>query len=171
MEYTPVKSINQKSAGIDPKDAIRTKAPVKMVTIFGVVTSVKLFEDKRSGDLKTKFIGEFRATSPDGTKGYQSDVLYCFRALEEKLSSVHAAGDNKPVEFAYEIVASPDDKSATGYGYAAKTLIATASSDRLNAIEAQLQKLAAPAAPESPAPGIPASNAAEAEAKTKAAKK
>lgn len=142
IEYVPVKNLNAKSAGIDPKTARKLNGGefVRMIRIYGLVTGIKNFEDRKSGDVKTKLLGDFRAESPDGTKGWSADVLFVFRALEDKLTSTFKAGGEKPLEFAYDIVASPDEKSVTGYVYGAKPLIQTASSDRLNAIAEALAK-------------------------------
>lgn len=130
---TQVKHINNKSANVNPKDAIKTGKPVFMIRMFGIIQGVKNFEDKRSGDLKTVFLGDFRAVGPKGEL-YESDKLFLFKALEEKLESAFKSGDGKAIEFAYDVSAIPDDKAATGYVYQARSVIPTATNDRLAAL-------------------------------------
>lgn len=137
QNVTPVKHINAKSAGMNPKDCIRMNAPVFMIRIWGVLTGLKNFEDKKSGDLKTSFIGEFMGQGPKGDL-YSADKMFCFKALEEKLAASFTSGGEKAIEFAYDIIASPDEKSVTGYVYGAKSVIPTASSDRLSALQAAI---------------------------------
>lgn len=133
VTVTTVKHINQKTAGVDPKEAIKTEKPVFMLRITGVIQGVKNFEDRRSGDVKTVFLGEFAGVGPKG-QIYTSDKMFTFRGLEEKFASAFKAGEEKAVEFSYDIHALPDAKSATGYVYAAKSVIPTATTDRLGAL-------------------------------------
>jgi hypothetical protein len=143
---SPVKHINAKIAGVDPRDAVRTEAPVYMVRIFGIVQGVKMFEDRRSGDSKTVFIGEFVAVGPDGSQ-YTSDKMFAFKALEEKLASGYKSSGEQAVEFGYDITSLPDEKSATGYVYRAESIIATQTSDRLAAMTKAVSQIPSPAAP------------------------
>lgn len=151
ITYAVAKNINHKSGGgapADVKDVIRNNAPVYMGRLYGLMTGVKVLQNRRTGDEMTCLLGEFRSESPDGTAGLESDRMFVYRALEEKLVSTFKSGGEKPVEFGYDITAVPDDKSSTNYSFSAKSIFATATSDRLNAIS----KTTA----EAPRPGIAA---------------
>lgn len=137
-----VKHINQKTGGVNPREAVKQSKSIYMGRVFGVTTDVKHFEDK-AGDPKTYFVGEFRFIAPDGAQS-ESEKLYMFKALEEKMESVFKSGGEKAVEFGYDIFAAPDDKAGTGYVYQAKTLLATATSDRLGKLTSQLAETAMP---------------------------
>jgi hypothetical protein len=136
-QITPVKHINNKTAGVNPKDVMKSGKPVFMIRMFGIIQGVKNFEDRRSGDVKTVFIGDFRAVGPKG-ETYESDKLFLFKSLEEKLSSAFKSSGEKAQEFAYDITAIPDNKAATGYIYQAKGVIPTATNDALAALSKEL---------------------------------
>ncbi len=158
METITVKNINPKVAGVNSRDVMKmdADATLPMCRIFGVLEGSKTFVDKKSGEDRQVLKGEFRAISPDGTKNYESDSLFTFKALDEKLLTTLKAGGGIAVEFGYDISVKQNGKSITGYEYVAKTLIATAASNRLFALAkhlegiAPLQIAAAPAVAETP---------------------
>ena len=94
---TPVKHINNKTAGVNPKDVVKSGKPLFMIRMFGIIQGVKNFEDRRSGDVKTVFIGDFRAMGPMG-ETYESDKLFLFKSLEEKLASAFKSSGEKAQE-------------------------------------------------------------------------
>ena len=140
-----VKHLNSKTGGRNPKEAVKTEKPIFMMRIYGIINSVKTFED-RNNDVKTAFLGDFRGVGHDG-KQYESDKCYLFKSLEEKMVSVHKASGEKPVEFGYDISAVPDDKSNTGYVYQAKAILQTATSDRLAKLNETMSQHAIPGVP------------------------
>jgi hypothetical protein len=147
---TPVKHINAKVANINPRDVIKNSLKTLfMCRMYGVIMALKHFEDKKDGAIKTSFIGEFQAIGPDGTV-YEADKMYAFKALEDKLAGAFNSGGEKAVEFCYDINAIPDEKSATGYVYTAKSVIATAQSDRLSALAGAIAQTPLPTAPAAP---------------------
>lgn len=141
-EAIPVKHLNVKSAGVNPRDAVKNSANpngknVFMIRMYGVLQGVKSFEDKKSSEVKFVMLGEFVGKGPDG-KTYVSDKMFCFRALEDKMRSSFDSGDQKAMEFGYDVTAVPDEKSSTGYSYQAVSVIKSQVSDRLATLAAQL---------------------------------
>jgi len=164
-QITPVKHINNKTAKVDPSTVLTTKQPVFMIRMFGIIQSVKNFEDRRSNDMKTVFIGDFRATGPKG-EVYESDKLFAFKSLEEKLVGEFRSGGEKAIEFGYDIFALPDDKSATKYSYQAKSIIKTVTNDHLAALSQLVGSVVLPTTE----PETDAAPEAETAVKTKAKK-
>jgi len=152
QQITPVKHINNKTAGVNPKEVIKSGKPLFMIRMYGIIQGVKNFEDRRSGDVKTVFIGDFRAMGPKG-ETYESEKLFLFKSLEEKLASAFKSSGEKAQEFAYDITAIPDDKAATGYVYQAKGVIPTATNDALAVLSKELGSTPLPTA-EGEAPAL-----------------
>lgn len=164
-----VKHINVKTGGANPRDAVRgskdtADKAVFMLRIWGVIMGVKSFEDKKDGNLKYVFVGEFMAQNEAGAL-YSSEKMFCFKAMEDKFRAAYESGGERSIEFAYDISAVTDAKSSTGYSYLAKSVIPTVASDRLAALAEQIKdkplasantNLAPAPATETPAPAAPA---------------
>jgi hypothetical protein len=163
VQVTPVKQINNKTAGVNPRDAVLTGKPVFMQRIYGVIQGVKNFEDRKSGDVKTVFIGEFVAVGATGNT-FTAENMFAFKQLEEKLVGVFKSGEGKEVEFSYDIQAIPDEKSATGYVYTARSVLPTATSERLAGLAKSLAEHPMPSM-DAPVAEAPKPEAAKAAAK------
>ena len=136
---TPLSQLSMKNLG-DPKQG-RTKS-MFLGRIFGQCTAVKT-KESRGGDPYSYLVGDFQAVSSDN-KVYSTEKMYLPGALLEQIESTWKAGGEAPVEFAYDMFSNPDDKSATGYRYAAKTLLKTETTDRLAAMAKELEGKALP---------------------------
>lgn len=129
MEKIVSKNVTHKTGGPDPRDVKKDSPPLFMCRLTGVLESVKSFED-RTGTMKTVFVGDFFATGADG-KLYQSEKMYVFKQLEEKLAGAWKSGGELAQEFSYDVFALFDEKSATRYVYQARPCVPTATNDRL----------------------------------------
>lgn len=133
VEFAPLAQMTLKGIGCKPLEAVKKSAVVFMARIFGEVSDVKT-KEARNGDAYSYFVGEFRAIGPDEKTKFESGKLFLPGGLFETIEGEFKAGGGKAVQFGYDIYSTPDDKSSTGYRYAARTIIKTASSDRLKAM-------------------------------------
>ncbi len=152
----PLAQMTVKTTGADPKEAIRQGKQVFLVRIFGEATAAKTKED-RKGDAYSYLIGLFRAERP--AKGdekevqlFEAEKLFLPGAIQEKIEA-QLATSNKPVQFGYDLFATPDNNVTAGYRYAAATIIETQATDRLKVIAESLTSKALPA--NGAAPGKP----------------
>lgn len=174
----PMKQLNQKALGIDPKSVRKLPAGsiIKLGVFFGMVQGIKYKESKFSDELNSLFVGEFRAIHPETGKVYTSEKAYFFKAMADKLEATFKSGDGKPVEFAYEIFSKSEDTAQLGYEYAAVSLIQTQASNRMDAIAAAVsdrlvqKALAAGAAKVKVEEEKPATNGSDASVATTEAK-
>lgn len=135
-EYQPLPQMNVKAIGAKPKEADRTGKAVFCGRIWGQVTSVKN-KESRSGDPYSYLVGSFRALGPDDQK-YEAEKLFLPGGLMEQIESTWKSGGEVPVQFGYDIYATPDEKSAVGYRYACKTIMKTETSNVLDAMTATI---------------------------------
>lgn len=142
LEWSPLPQMNIKKCGGDPKQAIRDGKQTFMCRIYGEATDVKT-KEARSGDAYTYLVGAFRGIGPDGTK-YESDKLFLPGGIQESVEASYKAGGEKPVTFAYDIFANEDKDSSVGYRYAAKALMKTEASSRLDAMSQEIGGKALP---------------------------
>jgi hypothetical protein len=135
----PLTQMAMKNLG-NPKDG-RAKNTY-LGRIFGQCTAVKT-KESRSGDPYQYLVGSFIGIGSDGQQ-YSTEKLFLPAGLMEGIESQWKAGSEAPVEFAYDIFSNPDDKSATGYRFGAKTLLKTETTDRLSAMSKELETKAIP---------------------------
>lgn len=140
-EVTPVAQMTMKTLG-NPKDG-RQKSTF-LGRVFGQCTGVKT-KESRSGDPYQYLVGQFQGVGNDGAI-YSTEKLFLPAGLLEGIEATWKSGGEAPVEFAYDIFSNPDDKSATGYRYAAKSLLKTETTDRLTAMAKELEDKAMPKA-------------------------
>ena len=157
-----------KNCGADPKDAIRQNKQVFCCRIFGEATAAKT-KEARNGDAYTYLIGTFRAQRPATPQEkkdtgsdivvYDSEKLFLPGGIQEKIESQLTASQGKPVQFGYDIFSTPDSNVSVGYRYAASSVVETAQSDRLQAMESEAAK--------KPLPGMAAPAKSEAKPENK----
>jgi len=138
--------MSMKKMGCDPKDAIRQSANVYMCRIFGEATAIKT-KDAKSGDVYSYLIGDFRGVNAKGEK-FESTKLFLPERLKEEIESALSSTGN-PVEFGYDIYATVDESSSVGYKYAAKSVIKTEVSNRVEKLAASVMAKPMPKATES----------------------
>lgn len=124
----------------NPKDG-RERATF-LGRIFGQCTAVKT-KESRSGDTYQYLVGDFKGIGSNGVT-YTTEKLYLPAGLLEQIESTWKSGGEAPVEFAYDIFSNPDEKSAVGYRYAAKSLLKTETTNRLAAMEQELNSKSMP---------------------------
>lgn len=127
-EWSPLGDMTIKKLGCSALDAVRQGKQVYLCRIFGEAVDHKT-KDAKSGDPYTYLIGDFRAVNAKGEKFESTKLFLPGRLLEEIEGALKSTGN--PVEFGYDIYSTPDSSSSTGYKYAAKQLIKTESSDRV----------------------------------------
>ena len=135
-EWAPLPQMTLKKLGCDPKEAVRKEETIYMGRVFGEASSMKTKEAK-NGDLYSYLVGEFRAINNEGKK-FEAQKLFLPGGILEQIEAALTAADGKPVQFGYDIYATPDDNSV-GYRYAAKTLLKSEASDRLTEITKALE--------------------------------
>lgn len=137
--WAAIAQMTIKKVNADPKDAIRQSKQVFLCRIFGEATDV-VVKEARTGDMYSYLIGEFRAQNAIGER-FESSKLFLPGSLQEGLVGQLKAADGKSVQFGFDIFANPDEKSSVGYAYAAKQVVKTATTDRLeemsNALDSQ----------------------------------
>lgn len=133
-EWQPLADMTIKKLGCDPKDAIRANAGkggnVYLCRIFGEAVAIKTKEAK-SGDMYSYLIGEFRAVNGNNEK-YEATKLFLPGRLMEEVETALASAEGAPVQFGYDIYSTVDKDSSVGYKYAAKSVVKTEASSRLN---------------------------------------
>jgi hypothetical protein len=135
-EWQPIPKMALKAMGSNGKEAVKQGKNVYMGRIYGEAQAVKTKEN-RSGDMYSYLVGEFRSINGNGEK-FESGILYLPGKLFETVESMLKSADGKAVRFAYDIYSTVDEKSSVGYSYAAKTLIKTEASNRLEEMTAEL---------------------------------
>lgn len=123
-----LRKMTLKACGCDPKRAIKEEKQVFMARIAGEAVAVKT-KEARSGDPYSFLIGVFMAQTPDKT--FESEALFLPGFMFEKIEAELKANDGKPVQFAYDVFARPDDKVTIGYSYVAQAVIKTQATSRL----------------------------------------
>lgn len=146
----PLAQMSVKDCGMDPKEAVRKRATVFMVRIFGEASAMKT-KTARSGDAYSYFIGNFGAINANG-KEFVSDKLFLPGSIAEKLEVQLSGSNGAPVEFGYDIYSTEDTKATAGFRYASKTVIETAVTNRLEQMSKELATKPLPGAA-APAPG------------------
>lgn len=136
-EWAPLPQMTFKKMGCDPKDAVRKEQSVYMCRVFGEASDMKTKEAK-NGDLYSYLVGEFRGISSEGKK-FEAQKLFLPGGILEQIEAALKAANGKPVQFGYDVYATPDDNSV-GYRYAAKTLLKSEASDRLTEITKALSE-------------------------------
>jgi len=138
VSYSPIAQMTIKKLGCDPKDAIRKNVQIFLCRIFGEAATL-VTKEARTGDMYSYLIGEFRAVTADG-KRYESGKLFLPGSLQEGVAGQLTSNEGKSVQFGFDIYSNPDEKSSVGYAYAAKPIIKTAITDRLEAMSAALEE-------------------------------
>lgn len=144
-EWQPLGDMSLKKMGCDPKDAIRQNGNVYMARVFGEATALKSKEAK-SGDVYAYLIGDFRGVNSKGEK-YESTKLFLPERLREEIESA-LTSTGMPVEFGYDIYSTVDESSSVGYKYAAKSVIKTETSNRVEKLAASVMAKPMPKASE-----------------------
>lgn len=144
----PLAQMTVKATGADARDCIRQNKQVFLVRIYGEATAVKT-KESRAGDAYSYLIGMFRAVRP--AKGdektdqvFEAEKLFLPGAIQEKLEALISTGGNKPVQFGYDLFATPDSNVTAGYRYAAASIIESQATDRLKTISETLTSKALP---------------------------
>lgn len=136
---TPIAQMAMKNLG-NPKDG-RAKSTY-LGRVFGQATAVKT-KESRSGDTYQYLVGQFQGFGADGLK-YSTEKLFLPAGMMEGIEAQWKSGGEAPVEFAFDVFSNPDEESATGYRYACKSLLKLETTDRLNAMAAELEGKAFP---------------------------
>jgi len=84
------------------------------------------------------FVGQFKAVNLlDGVE-YTSGKMFLPDVASDLLEGALGAAENNNVEFAFDIIAVPDEASATGYVYQAESLIEPEKDDTFSRMEKTL---------------------------------
>lgn len=133
--------------GCKGKEAIRQEKTVFMARIGGEIQDVKHKERRGgAGDVVSYFIGDFMATTAEGTL-YESDTLFLPGFIFEKLEAQYKSGNEAPLTFGIDIFSQPNDKSSVGYAYVYKNVVDTEVSDRLKQVRQAFESKPLPNAP------------------------
>lgn len=96
------------------------KSVTFLARVFGVANSASV-EPTPSGGTETKFVGEFGAVNME-RKAFGAPVVFLPAQAEIQLQGVLAAAGGKPVQFAFDIFATPN-VSPVGYSITTQALI------------------------------------------------
>lgn len=153
-ESKPLAQMNIKNCGVNGLQAIKEEKQVFLVRIFGEANEAKT-KLNRANDPYTYLIGNFKAKNNKGER-FHSDTLFLPATIQEKVEAELKSAGGNPVEFGYDIHTTPDTKSSVGYRYAATSIRKTAATDRLAAMEAELDGTPMPGEEQKPAEPAPA---------------
>lgn len=131
------KQLSIKEMGCDGKDAIRESKTVYLCRIFGEAAAIKV-KEARSGDMYSYLIGEFRGVRALDGQEFESSKLFLPGSIFEQVEAALKQAGDAPVQFAYDIYTSVDEKATIGFSYIAKKLLNVQASDRLTEIQKQL---------------------------------
>ena len=120
-EVVYLQSMDVRAIGGNPKECVKLNKSVYMGRIYGVASDLvnKLRKDTTE---YTILIGMFAGIGSDGTQ-YESERLILPGAIMENTVGALKAAGGASIKIAYDIYASPDEKSSPGFKYAAKSLI------------------------------------------------
>jgi len=160
---TLLKKITMKDIGCNPKVARdscyapgakladgnpdpRAGQKVPLAVIGGRATGRKTGENSRDGSVWSALTGSFIANciqegeNFNNAEVYESGVCFLPGGVQEQIEGVLAGlGDGGSVEFAVEIMAGYDEKSATGYRYFGRNLKPATATDDLAMVRSILQ--------------------------------
>jgi len=141
-----VKKLTLKTIGCGKTEisaAVKGKTEaIVLASILGISNEARPGQTDMGSFLK--FIGSFQATNHLTGEVFSSAVALLPDVIADQLgAAIHQSGE---VEFAVQILARADEKSAVGYVYSAKPLIEAKPSDKFAALMAKAQA-AAPALP------------------------
>ncbi len=112
------------------------KEPTPIMRVFGMASRVLTGESDFGPWVA--FIGQFKAINLlDGTE-YQSGKAFLPDVASDLLEGAVSSSEAGSVEFGFDILAVPDEESATGYIYQADPLIKPAEDDTLLRLEQNL---------------------------------
>jgi hypothetical protein len=135
-EMEPIGEMTLKAMGCNAKEAVKQDKSVFMARIFGEVAGVKV-KERRSGDTYSILLGQFRGETAE--KRFESERLILPGYIHDTVTAQLESAQGKAVKFGYDIFSTPDDKSTTGYKFAAKTIIKTEASDRLAEMSGEIE--------------------------------
>lgn len=115
---------------------------VFVMRILGVCRAVEVVTSPYGEAIKLK--GEFRATGQDGAESV-SGVCYLPDVLTDMIAGAVENAEGRPVEFAFDIFALPDETSTVGYVYDVRSLTQMEPTDAIKRLASNL-----------PAPALPA---------------
>lgn len=138
-DRTPLRAIDIKATGADPRDCIRNRATTFMCRLYGTLQDVKSTPDKRDPEKLTyTFIGDFRAMNATG-KEFESERMYLPSQLRDKMIAELKTAQGNAVDFGFDVFAEEAPKSATGYAFVQRSLIENSVvADRLAVMESKL---------------------------------
>jgi hypothetical protein len=116
------------------------ETPIMVMRAYGVATRTVTGEGDNGP--WTAFIGQFKAVNLlDGVE-YTSGKMFLPGVASDLLEGELGSAENNSVEFGFDIIAVPDESSATGYVYQAESLIEPEKDDTFSRLE---QAIPAPA--------------------------
>jgi len=131
------------------KTAIQTavladiKTPVFLYRIVGVVTGLKPFKDKETGETRFGSLGQYEMTSPQGEVA-QGTVYYPPRYVQDMLEGALSMSDDiASIRIAYDVYAKHNEKSATSYAFTAFDLLQEGS-ESVDSVKSAIAELPLP---------------------------
>lgn len=119
-----------------------------IMRVYGKVVNFAQKVNTSTDKVDTKFMGSFRAVNLLSGKQETFEALNCYLpgVAEDMIMMVlggDKASDMAELNIAFDIIASPDEKSATGYVYKVNDLIKPAENDPFEAITSKLPEITA----------------------------
>lgn len=124
--------------------ADRTKR-VFLMRAIGVVTALKPYKDKESGETRYGSQGDFEIISGAG-EVKKGTVLYLPSYVQGLIEGVMATQDAAAIRIAFDIYAEYNEKSATSYSFVAFDLL-NEGSEGVDSVKSAVASLALPGGP------------------------